>query len=290
MNILSAYASADGLKRTIVPVVAVIASVVFVALALVDRWWLLGLAISLPVVALGLYDVLQTRWTLTRNYPVAARLRWLFYDLRPFLRAYVVEGDLEGKPFSFEARNLVYKRARGEIDVHPFGTELDTNSDDYEWFTHSIVPAGSPDPNPHIEIGDPQCDRPYNASVLNISAMSFGALSAHAIETLNKGAKIGGFYHDTGEGGVSPYHLKHGGDLVWETGSGYFGCRDDQGRFDSELFAQCARQDQVKMTEIKLSQGAKPGHGGLRGTSSMYQRGKHASFSWKVANSIRGLA
>ena len=259
----SAYASANGLKRAIVPAGALTASIVFLALSLVSAWWLLGLMITLPTIALGVYDALQTRWTLTRNYPVAARIRWLFYDLRPYLRAYIVEGDLEGKPYSFEARNLVYSRARGETDTHPFGTELDTSADEYEWLTHSIVPSKAPEQDSRVEIGGPQCNRVYSASVLNISAMSFGALSANAIEALNKGAKLGGFYHDTGEGGISPYHLKHGGDLVWELGSGYFGCRDDAGHFDPHLFADNAQRDAVKMTEIKLSQGAKPGHGGL---------------------------
>ncbi|MFT5449894.1 MAG: glutamate synthase domain-containing protein 2 [Gammaproteobacteria bacterium] len=262
-GLISGYASADGLKRAIVPITALVGSVVFIALALVNSWWLLGLAFSLPIVALGIYDALQTRWTLTRNFPVAARLRWLFYDLRPYLRAYVVEGNLEGKPYSIEARNLVHTRARGQIDTHPFGTELDTDSDEYEWLTHSIAPSASPEQNPRIEIGGPQCENPYSASVFNISAMSFGALSANAIKALNKGAKIGGFYHDTGEGGLSPHHREHGGDLVWEIGSGYFGCRDDAGHFDADLFAEAANLDQVKMTEIKLSQGAKPGHGGL---------------------------
>jgi glutamate synthase domain-containing protein 2 len=246
-----------------VPLGALILSALFLALAALDRWWLLGLAVSLPIVALGIYDVSQRRWTLTRNYPVAARIRWLFYDLRPYLRAYIVEGDLEGAPYSIEARNLVYARARGETDTHPFGTELDVAADEYEWLTHSIAPASSADKDPRVTIGGPQCQRPYSASVFNISAMSFGALSAHAVEALNKAAKLGGFYHDTGEGGISPYHRKHGGDLVWEIGSGYFGCRDRDGRFDEGLFAENARSDAVKMTEIKLSQGAKPGHGGL---------------------------
>ena len=137
---LSAYTSADGLKRAIVPVSAFVVSIVMLALSLFSGWWLLGLAFSIPIIGLGIYDSLQTRWTLTRNYPVAARLRWLFYDLRPFLRAYVVEDDLEGKPYSLEARNLVHLRARGENDTHPFGTELDTDSDEYEWLGHSIAP------------------------------------------------------------------------------------------------------------------------------------------------------
>ncbi len=196
-------------------------------------------------------------------YPVAARIRWLFYDLRPYLRAYIVEDDLGGKPYSFEARNLVHARARGKTDTHPFGTERDTQSEEYMWLNHSIAPAAKPEKHPRVRVGNDQCSKPYDASVMNVSAMSFGALSARAIEALNLGARQGVFYHDTGEGGISPYHLKHGGDLVWELGSGYFGARDDKGNFDPGLFADGAQHDAVKMTEIKLSQGAKPGHGGL---------------------------
>ncbi|WP_241559896.1 FMN-binding glutamate synthase family protein [Solirhodobacter olei] len=247
--------------RAIVPITAAVLSIL--ALVFLHSWWLLVLVLTLPIVALGLYDVLQRRWTITRNYPVAAHLRWFFYDLRPFLRAYIVEGDLEGKPFSYEARNLVHARARGETDTHPFGTERDSQAEEYHWLSHSIAPADDPEMRPRVRVGNDQCSQPYEASVLNISAMSFGALSARAIEALNRGAKAGGFYHDTGEGGLSPYHLKGGGDIVWELGSGYFGARDDNGRFDPDLFRDEAQRDVVKMTEIKLSQGAKPGHGGL---------------------------
>jgi len=258
-----AYTGLNGLKRALIPLVAACASIGFVALSWAGTWWLIGLVFSLPVVVLGLYDMRQRRWTIIRNYPVAGRLRWLFYDLRPYLRAYIVEGDEEGKPYSYEARRLVYARSERSSDTHPFGTELDVDSADYNWLTHSIAPGEQPDRKPRVEIGSPQCSRPYSASVFNISAMSFGALSAAAVEALNKGASIGDFYHDTGEGGISRYHLKHGGDLVWEIGSGYFGCRDEEGHFDPDLFREQAQQDQVKMVEIKLSQGAKPGHGGL---------------------------
>ncbi|MDQ2094024.1 FMN-binding glutamate synthase family protein [Rhodalgimonas zhirmunskyi] len=238
-------------------------SIAAIGLSFFSPWWLLLLAVSLTVLALGVYDFTQRKWTITRNYPVAGRIRWLFYKLRPFLRAYVVEGDLEGKPFSYEARNLVHARARGETDTHPFGTERDVEAEEYRWINHSIAPARDPDDDPRVIVGNAQCAKPYSASVLNISAMSFGALSGRAIEALNIGAKQGGFFHDSGEGGLSPYHAKHGGDLVWELGSGYFGARDDDGNFDPELFRDQAQEDQVKMTEIKLSQGAKPGHGGL---------------------------
>jgi glutamate synthase domain-containing protein 2 len=183
--------------------------------------------------------------------------------LRPFARAYFAESDLDGRPYSHDERALVYARAKGEVDAHPFGTELDVYSDEYEWLAHSIAPSRDAPRETRVHVGTDQCSRPYQAARLNISAMSFGALGSNAIEALNLGAKIGAFYHDTGEGGLSPYHLKHGGDIVWEIGSGYFGCRDRQGQFDPSHFADRAAHDAVKMTEIKLSQGAKPGHGGL---------------------------
>ena len=253
----------DGLKRSFLLITACIFTFAFAFAAFFNAWWLTGVAVFGGLFLLGLYDRYQPNWTLTRNYPIAARIRWIFYDLRPYLRAYIVEGDLDGKPFSLDARNLVHSRARGKTDTQPFGTERDTDSDEYEWLSHSIIPSNNPDENPRIVVGNEQCTQPYSASIFNISAMSFGSLSAKAIEALNKGAKLGDFYHDTGEGGISPYHLKHGGDLVWELGSGYFGCRDDKGAFNAQLFKESARLDCVKMTEIKLSQGAKPGHGGL---------------------------
>lgn len=253
----------DVIKRNILLILAVVLSLLFLALSFRSPLWWLGFAVSFLFLVLGLFDLLQHRWTLTRNYPVAARLRWLFYKLRPYLRSYIVEADLEGKPFSLDARNLVHARARGQTDTQPFGTERNTDSAEYSWLSHSIIPVTDLDEDPRIVIGGDQCTQPYQTSILNISAMSFGALSAKAIEALNKGAKLGGFYHDTGEGGISPYHLKHGGDLVWEIGSGYFGCRDKAGDFDPHRFTEEASRSEVKMTEIKLSQGAKPGHGGL---------------------------
>ena len=223
-------------------------------------WLLLLFA---PMLVLALIDLTQPHHSLRRNYPASARFRWFFEWLRPFARAYIVESDLDGRPYSHDERALVYARAKGDGDAHPFGTELDVYSDEYEWLAHSIAPSADAPKETRVHVGTDQCSRPYQAARLNISAMSFGALGAHAIEALNLGAKIGKFYHDTGEGGLSPYHLKHGGDIVWEIGSGYFGCRDRQGRFDPRHFAERAAHDAVKMTEIKLSQGAKPGHGGL---------------------------
>lgn len=253
----------DTFRRATIPVLALLALVVSAPLALHDPRWLWLLVPAALLVALAAYDRWQTRWTILRNYPVAGHLRWLFYDLRPYLRAYIVEDDLSGTPFSFEARNLVHARARGETDTQPFGTERNTDSNDYHWLMHSIAPAAETDPHPRVRVGNEQTAKPYSASILNISAMSFGALSANAVRALNLGAQKGRFYHDTGEGGLSDHHLEHGGDLVWELGSGYFGARDADGNFDGEIFRDAAAHDQVKMTEIKLSQGAKPGHGGL---------------------------
>jgi glutamate synthase domain-containing protein 2 len=216
-----------------------------------------------PIMVLALTDLFQSHHSLRRNYPASARFRWFFEWLRPFARSYFVESDLDGRPYSHDERALVYARAKGEVDAHPFGTELDVYSDEYEWLAHSIAPSRDAPRETRVHVGTDQCSRPYQASRLNISAMSFGALGSNAIEALNLGAKIGAFYHDTGEGGLSPYHLKHGGDIVWEIGSGYFGCRNRQGQFDPGHFADRAAHDAVKMTEIKLSQGAKPGHGGL---------------------------
>ncbi|WP_408637183.1 FMN-binding glutamate synthase family protein [Novosphingobium nitrogenifigens] len=225
--------------------------------------WAALLAVSTAVLVVVLIDLGQVRHSLRRNFPGSARFRWLFESLRPFSRAYLVEGDLDGRPFSHEDRNLVYARAHGMTDAHPFGTELDVYSGEYEWLAHSIVPNPDADPAMRVAVGSNQCKQPYSASRLNVSAMSFGALGARAIESLNLGAKMAGCYHDTGEGSMSAYHLKHGGDVVWQVASGYFGCRDRQGRFDPVMFADHAAHPSVKMIEIKLSQGAKPGHGGV---------------------------
>ncbi|MFX0546106.1 FMN-binding glutamate synthase family protein [Roseovarius sp. S1116L3] len=253
----------DTIKRAIIPVTALGLSVLAIGLAFINAAWLLVLIFTVPVVVLGVYDRFQKTWTITRNFPVAGRVRWLFYKLRPYLRAYIVEDDLSGTPYSFDARNLVHARARGETDTHPFGTERQTDAEDYHWLMHSMAPENDPDTAPRVHVGHDQTSKPYSASILNVSAMSFGSLSANAIRALNIGAAKGGYYHDTGEGGVSDHHTAHGGDLVWELGSGYFGARGKDGNFDPEMFRDTATRDQVKMTEIKLSQGAKPGHGGM---------------------------
>ena len=252
--------SANLARRHVLPAALLALSLLF---ALAGGWALWGLLVTLPLLAVAVWDFFQHRHTLRRNYPLLARMRWIMEDLRPFLRAYVVEGDLEGRPFNHDERALVYARSKGQLDSHPFGTELDVYSEEYEWLAHSILPNAGAPLEWRCDIGGPQCTQPYSAALLNISAMSFGSLSANAVMALNKGAAMGRFYHDTGEGGISRYHRSHGGDLVWEIGSGYFGCRDDKGRFDPGRFAANAQLDQVKMIEIKLSQGAKPGHGGV---------------------------
>lgn len=211
---------------------------------------------------IGLHDLRQTRHAVLRNYPVIGHLRFLLEWVRPEMRQYFIESDNEAAPFSRQQRSLVYQRAKGEPDKRPFGTQLDVQAAGYEWLNHSLSPSNLASHDFRITIGAGRA-QPYQASVFNISAMSFGALSANAILALNQGAKKGGFAHDTGEGSISQYHRVHGGDLIWEVASGYFGCRDAQGRFDPERFAEQAREPQVKLIELKLSQGAKPGHGGL---------------------------
>jgi len=226
-----------------------------------DAYWFL--IVVLPLAGLGVYDMLQRKHTLLRLYPVAGHLRYIFESIRPEIQQYFVESDTNGQPISREFRALVYQRAKGQRDTRPFGTLFDVYRNGYEWIAHSLAPRPVHDKNPRILFGGPDCVRPYDASPLNISAMSFGALSKHAIMALNKGAKAGGFAHNTGEGGLSPYHLKYGGDLIWQIGTGYFGCRNSDGNFDEALFTEKATNDAVKMVEIKLSQGAKPGHGGI---------------------------
>lgn len=199
-----------------------------------------------------------------RNYPVLGHIRYLVESIRPEIRQYLLESDRESLPFSRSQRSLVYARAKNQPAEKAFGTLADVYAEGYEFMGHSLQAISAPDPESfRIQIGGAACQQPYSASVFNISAMSFGALSANAIRALNKGARIGGFYHDTGEGSISPYHLEPGGDLVWEIGSGYFGCRTRAGEFDPQKFAEQAQRSAVKMIEIKLSQGAKPGHGGV---------------------------
>ena len=212
---------------------------------------------------LGVRDLRQTQRSVLRNYPVLGHMRYWLEFIRPEIRQYFIESDNEAAPFSRQQRSLVYQRAKGDPDKRPFGTQVDVHAEGHEWINHSLAPTTLDSHDFRVLIGGPNCLQPYSASVFNISAMSFGALSANAILALNGGAKKGGFMHDTGEGSISAYHRSHGGDLVWEIGSGYFGCRDAQGRFSEEKFVANATSPQVRLIEIKLSQGAKPGHGGV---------------------------
>ena len=223
-------------------------------------YWPLGIFGALSL--LGTWDLLQTRTTLRRNYPILAHFRYFLESIGPEIRQYFIQGDMQEVPFSRRQRALVYQRAKNVVDVVPFGTEHNVYGPSYEWINHSLLPTAIPSHDFRVRVG-PDTAQPYDASVFNISAMSFGSLSANAIRALNAGAKRGNFYHDTGEGSISSYHRESGGDLVWEIGSGYFGCRDEDGRFSEERFTANARDPQVKMIEVKLSQGAKPGHGGV---------------------------
>lgn len=213
---------------------------------------------------MGLYDMYQSKKTIRRNFPLLGRMRYLLEGIGPEIRQYFVETDLDGKPFNRLQRSIVYQRSKKETDSMPFGTQLDVYQDGYEWINHSIraISFSNVNENPRVLIGSSQCEKPYQASMFNISAMSFGSLSKNAILALNNGAKQGGFYHNTGEGGLSPYHLQ-GGDVVWNIGTGYFSCRTDDGKFNYDEFVKRATLDTVKMIEIKFSQGAKPGHGGI---------------------------
>ena len=224
-------------------------------------WYPLAIFGFLTIV--GIHDRLQTRHAVLRNYPILGHMRFLLEFIRPEIRQYFIEGDNDKTPFSRSQRTLVYSRSKAVSDKRPFGTTLDVMAPGYQWINQSLAPTHLSDYNFRIEIGGKDCSQKYSASIFNISAMSFGALSANAVMALNLGAKKGNFAHDTGEGSISRYHRLHGGDLIWEIGSGYFGCRTEDGQFDPKKYAENALDPQVKMIEIKLSQGAKPGHGGI---------------------------
>src|SRR6516165_4593027 len=219
--------------------------------------------LCIALTAVGVWDMVQPDHSLKRNYPILANIRFFLEKIRPEIRQYFLESETDGTPFNRAKRSVVYQRAKGQLDKRPFGTQQDIYASNYEWINHSIAPRPADGHNYRIVVGGPDCRQPCSLSLLNISAMSFGALSANAIRALNKGAKIGGFAHDTGEGGLSKYHREFGGDIIWEIGSGYFGCRNEDGSFCADRFAAQARERQIKMVEIKLSQGAKPGHGGV---------------------------
>jgi glutamate synthase domain-containing protein 2 len=212
---------------------------------------------------LGTIDLIQTKHAVLRNYPLTAHIRFILEEIRPEIRQYFLESEKDGTPFSRDKRAIVYQRAKRALQTRPFGTQNDVYADGYEWLDHSMSPKPVVHEPFRVAIGGKDCSKPYSASIFNVSAMSFGSLSANAVLALNAGAKKGNFYHDTGEGGYSPYHQRNGGDITWEIGSGYFSCRNSDGTFCADKFRELSHNDQVKMVELKLSQGAKPGHGGV---------------------------
>ncbi|SPJ25920.1 FMN-binding glutamate synthase family protein [Palleronia abyssalis] len=243
--------------------VVIVAVLCAVAAAFDGGWWWFFTAVFVALSALGVHDVIQTHHAILRNYPVLGHIRFFFEKIRPEIRQYFLEGDQDEEPFSREDRSIVYQRAKNEEGARPFGTKQKVYEGGYSWMTHSIAPTHLDRNDFRVRIGGPDCKQPYDASLYNVSAMSFGSLSGAAIEAINKGARMGGFAQDTGEGGISKYH-RHGGDLIWEIGSGYFGCRNNEtGRFDPDKFLAQIEDPQIKMVELKLSQGAKPGHGGM---------------------------
>src|ERR1700759_5709018 len=253
--------------RFIVLTICAVVTALLLALGVFDHKTfdvvLIPLIIFGALTLLGIRDLVQKNHAVLRNYPISAHMRFLLEEIRPEMRQYFFESEKDGMPFSRDTRAVVYQRAKMVLDKRPFGTQEDVYREGYEWMHHSMAPKAHANEKFRITIGGPDCTRPYSASVFNISAMRFGALSPNAVRALNAGAKKGGFAHDTGEGGFSPYHAEMGGDIIWEIGSGYFGCRHLDGTFDPEAFARVAGQDQIKMVELKISQGAKPGHGGV---------------------------
>lgn len=243
--------------------------VLFAATAAGAIFWSLhvlwSLILLVPLFIMGVVDMLQTHHAIRRNFPIIGRLRYFMEFVRPAIQQYFVESDLSGRPFNRRTRSLVYQRAKNVTETVPFGTQVDVYEEGYEWMTHSTYPLDYKKMNQHprVRVGGADCKKPYDLSLLNVSAMSYGSLSKQAVLALNTGAKKGGFAHNTGEGGVSPYHLQAGGDLIWQVGTGYFGCRADDGTFSAERFKKTVANPQIKMVEIKLSQGAKPGHGGI---------------------------
>ncbi len=226
---------------------------------------LLSLLLVVPLIILGISDILQNKHTIKKNFPVIGNLRYFFESIRPEIMQYFVETDTEGRPINRIFRSMIYQRAKKVNDTTPFGTQMNVYRTGYEWLDHSMyaVPYDQINKDPRMKIGGKDCTQPYSSSILNISAMSFGSLSKNAVMAMNKGAKMGGFAQNTGEGGIAPYHLKYGADLIWQIGTGYFGCRDEEGNFSEEGYTQNATRPEVKMIELKLSQGAKPGHGGI---------------------------
>ncbi len=237
--------------------------VVIAALSFFVPGALWSLVVIGPLVLLGFYDMAQTRHAVRRNFPLLGHFRYLFESIRPEISQYFIETDTNGVPFNREHRSIVYQRSKDTLDTVPFGTIRNVYEVGYEWVDHSLAPASEHHRDLRVRIGGARCTQPYDASILNVSAMSYGSLSKEAVRALNEGARMGGFAHNTGEGGLSPYHLDGGGDLIWQIGTGYFGCRNSDGTFSAELYAEKAKHPHVKMIELKLSQGAKPGHGGI---------------------------
>jgi glutamate synthase domain-containing protein 2 len=253
--------------RFIVLTICAVVTALLLGLGIVDHkvfdLVLIPMLVFAALTLLGIRDLTQKNHAVLRNYPISAHLRFLLEEIRPEMRQYFFESEKDGMPFSRDTRAVIYQRAKMVLDKRPFGTQEDVYREGYEWMHHSVAPKAHAGEKFRVSIGGPDCARPYSASVFNISAMSFGALSPNAVRALNAGARKGDFAHDTGEGGVSPYHRENGGDLIWEIGSGYFGCRNRDGSFNPEEFARVAADSQIKMVELKVSQGAKPGHGGV---------------------------
>lgn len=250
------------MRRTFVAVSSItLALIAGVALAWPPVLW--SLVLVAPLVLLGVTDMLQKHHAVRRNFPLIGRGRYLLEMIRPEINQYFVESNSDGKPFSRNDRSVVYQRAKGELDTMPFGTQRDVYATGYEWINHSLAPVRADPSSDRVLVGGSTCKQPYSASIFNVSAMSYGSLSKNAVLALNSGAKIGGFAHNTGEGGLSPYHLEPGGDLIWQIGTGYFSCRERDGSFSLDEFGKRATLPNVKMIEVKLSQGAKPGHGGI---------------------------
>ncbi|HRP38217.1 MAG: FMN-binding glutamate synthase family protein [Chitinophagales bacterium] len=251
-------------KQFIVVTTISLAISLLLSIYLSHNWYVVFVLIFILTI-MGYIDMFQTKHAIRRIYPLTGRLRYVLEDLRPKMYQYFIESDIDGRPIHRVDRSTIYQRAKNELETIPFGTQFDVYAEGYEWICHSMAPKAfdTLDHDPRVLVGNKDCKQPYSASILNISAMSYGSLSSNAVEAMNAGAQIGGFAHNTGEGGISTFHLKHGGDLIWQIGTGYFGCRDEHGNFSPNLFAEKATLPNVKMIELKISQGAKPGHGGI---------------------------
>jgi glutamate synthase domain-containing protein 2 len=245
-----------------------IGSAVLCALSMVALVVVGGLGFLAPAIvfgaftAVGVHDVVQRRHSILRNYPILGHVRFMLEAIRPELQQYFIERNYDGRPYDRDTRTGIYERAKGIKDEQAYGTERDVAEPGYEWLLQSLHSFDPPEEQARVRIGGPDCTQPYEMALLNVSAMSFGALSGAALTALNQGAAAGGFAHDTGEGGLTRYHL-NGADVVWELGTGYFGARTKDGGFDAEQFREKASKPEIKLVSLKLSQGAKPGIGGV---------------------------